>query len=299
MQPHATEPLCTPRDLRPVAERVLIALARSRFVRVESLLAFARRLGLAPDLLDLWHAAGLVYRGLFRDDPVSGITAPFVALTRAGAKALATATGHTLDGISTARLKSSSQKRAHDVGVGELALSVLSLAEDGRIELRGLETDDRKLGTTVAVQDGKLGVRSVGLQPDALVIVRGERGPVALVVEVDRGTTSVSRLRQKFLAYFAWRAAKGPERDYSVKALRVLTIVPNARRLEKLRAAALAANGGKRSGFLLFTLAPDVTAAQPERLFEPIALRLDATEDARVPVFETREALNEKSQDAA
>jgi len=286
MQLHANEPFCTPPDLRALATRVLTALARIRFARVTSLLAFAQKLGLLPELIDLWHAAGLVHRGLFRNDPIQGTDEPYLALTSRGAKELAAATGLTVEGISSARLKVSSQKRAHDVGVGEVALAVLSLAEQGRIRLLGLETDDRKLVVTATVRDTERGAHNVGLQPDAMVMVQGDRGPVALAIELDRGTTSVNRMRAKYAAYLSWREHKGPERDYSVRALRVVTVVPDARRLDKLRKAALAASQGKPSGFLLFALAQDITVAHPERMFEPIALRLSTGNEAQVPLLD-------------
>jgi hypothetical protein len=182
-------------------------------------------------------------------------------------------------------MKRSNQKRAHDVLVGEFALAVLSLADDHVITLRALECDDHKLATSTVV-DGKYGAERVALQPDLLVMTETPNGPRVLLVEIDRGTTSVKRLVEKYRGYLAWKRDGGPERDHLVRALQVATIVPNERRLASLRDAIFRANGERRSGFLLFAKSEDISVVVAERLTDPIAEILSSGDADRVPLFE-------------
>jgi hypothetical protein len=55
--------------------------------------------------------------------------------------------------------------------------------------------------------------------------------------------------------------------------IRVLTIVPDERRLERLRAVALEAVG-RPSNMFLFAKIDDITVREPERLMAPIAKTL-------------------------
>jgi hypothetical protein len=103
-------------------------------------------------------------------------------------------------------------------------------------------------------------------------------------VEEDRGTVSVERMAERFKAYLAWRRIGGPERDFAIKAMRVVTIVPDYRRLSKLTAAAMGANDDRPSGFLLFMRQDDVRPAEPERLMGPVAHRV-GDQDQAIPLF--------------
>jgi hypothetical protein len=280
----AVERFNTPPDLRPLARTVFTAIAAARFTTVPSLLAYAGPSGLTVELLDAWSASGLLHRGLVRLDPLSPVDTPYVALTTRGAHELGGTTLGTVTGISGARLKRSSQKRAHDVAVGDLALTLLALARDGRIDLAGLEADDAKFATSVVLAEPGDAPRHVALQADLYAVVRGADGPVGVLWEVDRGTVSVERMALKYRGYLAWRRTGGPERDFGLRALRVVTIAPEARRLDRLLVAAADANDGHRSGFLLFVSQDDVTPRDADRLLEPVARRLGDRTD-RIPLF--------------
>jgi hypothetical protein len=56
--------------------------------------------------------------------------------------------------------------------------------------------------------------------------------------------------------------------------IRVLTIVPDERRLERLRAVALEAVGRPSNMFLFAAKIDDITVREPERLMAPIAKTL-------------------------
>lgn len=273
-----------------MAQAVFAALAHARFARENSLLAYGGPLGLTHATLESWIAAGLMHRGRVKLDPISGPEVSYLALTTSGARTMAYATGLAVQGITGATLNRSSQKRAHDVEVGEFALAVLSLGRDRTIDLLGIETDARRLATCTTVADLGRGHERVALKPDALVVARSESGLSGLLVEVDRGTIAAPRMADKYAAYVAWKQSGGCERQFSIKALRVLTIAPSESRLRQLRQAGLRATAGRRSGFLLFALAADVSAADAGRLMEPIAHRTGAESDSAIPLFESSAA---------
>jgi hypothetical protein len=282
----ATEPLLATPDLRPLAEEVFTAVARSRFASIESLLAFAGPSGLNEDLVETWLRTGLLHLGVAVTDPIVGTQVRYVALTTFGASELSrTGAGH-VEGISAARLRRSSQKRAHDVAIGDFALTILALARDGHVDLLGLETDDKKFGTSVVLAALGAAPRRIALQADLYLALRRPSGSAGLLVEIDRGTISVEKMEDKYRGYLAWWRTGGPLRDFGQKAMRVLTVVPDDRRLLKLHAAALVANEGKRSGFLIFMKEADVTPKDPQRLAEPVVRPLGSDEPL-IPLFAT------------
>lgn len=267
----ATVPLNTPPELRALAENVLGAVARARFVPVGSLMAYGGPDGLTLEILDAWCRAALLHRGRVQPDPLRPEEVEYVALTTVGARALHAATGRYVEGTTATRLKRSSQKRMHDVLCGEVALAVLALAKERRIEVVGIEADDRKLAHVVHIAEPGAEPERIVLQPDGLIVTMGPMGHEALLVEVDRSTTAPRRMQTRYRGYLAWQRERGPANDFGIKALRVLTLVPNEARLEKLHAAALEANRGQRSGFLIFGLQDDVTVCTAERLLELVA----------------------------
>lgn len=279
----AAAPLAAPPDVRPIAEEVFAALATARFASLSSLLAYAGPFGLTMPLVDQWINAGYLHLANVPGDGMGAAEATYVALTSAGARQLAQTRGTHVVGIGTARMKRSSQKRRHDIAVGDLALAVLALGRKGAITLLGIETDEKKLGVSALVEEPGRAPERVALQADALIMTAGERGPVALLIEVDRGTIATKKMAAKYGGYLAWKAEGGPERDFAVRALRVLTLVPDRRRLDALHAAALAANHGRRSGFLLFGLEGDATPSAAERLLGPMATVLGS--EGNVPVL--------------
>jgi hypothetical protein len=188
MQLVASVPLNTPPEIRALAEDVLKTVATCRFASVGSLMAYGGPNGLTLEMLDAWCRAGLLYRGTVQPDPLRPLQIEYVALTPHGAKALYAATGRHVEGVSTARLKRSSQKRHHDLMTGEVALAVTSLAKDGLVDLAGVEVDDHQLANVVHIVEVGREPERVVLQPDALIVTKDRAGPAALLVEVDRGT---------------------------------------------------------------------------------------------------------------
>jgi hypothetical protein len=282
---HALDPFLLGADLRSLARAVFRSLAVARFATVPDLLALHGPDGLTREHLAVWAAAGLFHRGNVPPDPISGPEVEYVALTTVGARVLlASADGH-VEGVSSARLRRSSQKRRHDLAVGSFALAVRALASRRKVDLLGLETDPTRFSASgLLAEPGALPDR-VPLQADAYVLTRSTGGQRALLVEVDRGTVSLRTMGRKYAGYLAWKAANGPERDFAVRALRVLTVAPDERRAKRLHEAALAANDGKGTGFLLFMTDTQVRVEEPERLLLPVARPLDGASDKHAFVF--------------
>lgn len=272
-RPIALEPLYVPADSRDAAVAVLDALARVRLVPLASLRAYAAAEGLDSAVLDTWIGAKLIVKTTIVTDAVRAASLEIVALTPTGARALSELTTRNVQAVAPARLKRSGQKLTHDAGVGDVALAFLAAGRAGVAEVMGVETDTSVLSTSVIMQ-GSRGALRVPLQADAYVLLRGANGQTGLLVEFDRATIAPKKMGAKFAAYAEWRRTGGPIRAFSIKSLRVLTIVPDARRLKKLHAVALDATGGKRSGFLLFAEANAFMAADPRRLAEPVVRQL-------------------------
>jgi hypothetical protein len=286
----ATTPLHVLPDDRSVAERALTALSRCRFVSRASLLAAMGPSGLRDELIDGWVAAGLIFQGTVTLDPLQPEPTPYLALTRQGARALSAATGASAEGLSASLLKRPSQKRGHDVCVGEVALSVLTLAAEGNIELVGIETDDKRLAVSTVLAEPGESPERITLRPDGLALAEGSFGKTALVLEVDRGTISLETMGRRYAGYMTWYRQGGPETDFGIKALRVVTVVPTEARLKALHDAALKASRGKPSGFLLFALQDDLTVCVAERMLEPVARPLGAAPGFLVPLLPRRPA---------
>lgn len=268
----AAEPLYAAAPDRTGAVETLDALVHARIAFRDDLAGFGLRAGFTPDVIDTWIKTGLVHHATAIVDATNGKTKEILAPSLLGARELAHATGRAAKGLSSGRFKRSGRKLVHDATVGSVALTVLAAAREGLLALRGVETDDKVLGTSAVVQDERGAATRVPLQPDAYVLTENEAVLRGLLVEVDRGTTAAKRLGVKFRAYAAW-AHGGPERTFGVKAMRVVTLVPDVRRLERLREVALEAVG-RPSAMFLFALSSSVDPRDPEKLFAPIARNL-------------------------
>jgi hypothetical protein len=283
MQLHATKPFFAAPDMQPVVRMVCTALGIVRFAREPQVLAYAGPMGLTRDALEALINSGILRRGLFHPAPTAARTEPFLALGTQGARMLSEVTGLAVKGVGPAVMKRGSQKRAHDVDVGDFCLGVLALSREDQVKVLGLEADPKKVPVCLTAIKSKRGPERIALQPDVYVLSDGPHGPVALMVEIDRGTIGLPRMADKYASYLAWKEAGGPEKDLAVRGVRVLTVAPTDRRILALHTAALTANDGRRSGFLLF--ATRDMLAQPGALLAPCARPLGNQPDQMVPVF--------------
>jgi hypothetical protein len=278
----AVEPFGAPPEKTEATREALGVLARVRFASEDAFLSFIAPLGLSRADLAAWCAAGFTRRGAVLSGP-EGEPMSYLSLGMRGVRELA----RTGSGPQKAPGRAqASYKRLHDIELGDFGLAVFALARDARIALIGVQFDDKRLTTSAPVQAKGSCVARIPLQADAFVLTRGQRGPMGLLVELDRGTTSPNRLKDKYAGYLAWMRTGGAERDFGVRAMRVVTIVPPGRRLDALHAAALEANGRNRSGFLLFVERSWIDVRESDRLLGPVARPLGNLDGSRVALFE-------------
>ncbi|MCC7537464.1 MAG: replication-relaxation family protein [Deltaproteobacteria bacterium] len=193
--------------------------------------------------------------------------APAFALTRRGADLLASTTDLPRPHVPNA--KKSLYLLAHELARNDLGVALHALDRTGALRLLRWETARTKLAASVQlVERGRL--TRIPLVADALAVVAAtDHKPDALLVEIDRGTVSVARMRQKYRGYVAWWRGGGPERRFGLRSLRVVTLAPTASRLERLREAALHATEGRGSGLLWFGEQRLASLDDPTRLLTP------------------------------
>jgi hypothetical protein len=85
----------------------------------------------------------------------------------------------------------------------------------------------------------------ITIVPDAVAIVRTAAGSIALVLDVDTGTLSMKRMRQRYEAYVRWWEHGGAAERFDVSMVRVLVITAHTHRLARLRDAAHGVASGR------------------------------------------------------
>jgi len=282
----ATAPLYAPSEDLSAATFALRTLARVRFLTVESLLSIAGPFGFRPEFIHDWQRAGLVYRGTVTADAVGRRALDYLALTTLGARALESTTGEHVVGLGLPTLKRASQKRAHSVCAADAMATFLALDALGALPVRGIELDERKIASSVVVTAADGTPERIALQPDGYALVQTARGLSGVLLELDMATTACARFAKKLAAYLAWqRDHKGPLREFSVAAMRVVVLTTTIRHAARLHDATLRACAGTRSNFILFGCMSDVSPRAPERVFDPILRPLGAELEDRVPLF--------------
>lgn len=101
--------------------------------------------------------------------------------------------------------------------------------------------------------------REVSLIPDGYFVLKVPQGRACFFLEVDRGTMTRGRFRDKVLAYQAYIASGQYEQRYGTRSLRVLTVTSGPKRLENLKAEAEEARGGRVFWFTTGDLVADKT----------------------------------------
>lgn len=109
----------------------------------------------------------------------------------------------------------------------------------------------------VVIQTTRGRKRSVSLIPDGYGVLKVPQGRACFFLELDRGTMTNARFRDKVLAYKAYIASGQYEKRYGTRSLRVLTVTSGPKRLENLKEAAEKVQGGR---VFWFTTLEQVTA---------------------------------------
>ena len=188
---------------------------------------------------------------------------PAYALTRFGARLLAAATASPVARVPSAR-KSLLTLR-HDLARNELGVALTTLARRGQITLHRFEVARARIADAIHVLDCGT-MRRIPLVADAFAVVGPSNRPTALLVEIDEGTVSAKRMREKFHGYYRWWLEGGPLRRFGFQSLRVLTLANTRTRVERLRTLAREATEDRAPGLFWFGHLDDVSVETPERL---------------------------------
>lgn len=267
-------------DPQPVwALAALAALGRHRFLSAPQLaFSLQRPLGEIDEGMERLVGAQLVAT---LETPATSVARRVraYALSRRGAALLAASTGSAPMNAPT--LSRSVYLLAHQLAVADVGLTLEALDERGELRLRRWETVPERLAQVAHVVERGAVVR-VPLVADALAVVEDARGLQAVLVEVDRGTVSVARMRRKYEGYLSWWRAGGHRAHLGIEPVRVLTVAPTTRRLERLEGLGLELNDGRGTGLLWFALhesiGPETSVQIPachvasERVRAPVAL---------------------------
>jgi hypothetical protein len=250
-------------DVQTSSLDLLHALAQHQFLSVAQLAALLE--AHADEVIPMLD--GLVARKLVTKLCGAGtIEAPAAAtayaVTRRGAAVLGAATGE--------RTRAPDRRKSlfmldHDLCRNDLFMVLTQLHRRGALELLRWETARAKLADSVWLRTRGKELR-VPLVPDALAVLRVAGRVSALIVEIDRGTVSSSRMQTKYLGYHAWWKTSGPARRFGLSAVRVLTIAPTQKRVSQLRAVAEKAVAGSAPGLFWFGTQSSVDTAEPSRL---------------------------------
>lgn len=243
----------------PVPARILGLLASLRFVALPDLAV----VGVVPQEVDTLLERGLVLRLRLQRRLIEKETVEVLALCRGGAVDLACELD--LDSASVPYSTRSSCNRSTMFLDHQLALSrfALLLARDlagpatpGR--LLSWETDPDRLADAVHLMRDPNHLGRQPLVADGLAVLQTSHGVEGLLIEIDRGTEKPGYLGKKYAGYLAWWREGGPLRKFSIKAMRLLTVAPDAKRMERLRQACKEATDGRASGLFWFASEDDL-----------------------------------------
>jgi hypothetical protein len=242
----------------PRGARVLAVLGALRFVAATDL----RLIDVAAEETDALVESDLVFRLRLQRRLTEKDATDVLALRRQGALELA----RVLDvepGSVPYSTKTTCERSAmfldHQLALARFALLLArDLHEGAPAKLLSWEQEPDRLADAVhLLHDPK----HLGRQPlvaDGLAVVHGPHGPEGLLVEIDRGTERSGYMARKYAGYLAWWKEGGPERKFSVKALRLRTVAPDAKRRDRLREACREATEKRGSGLFWFAAEDDL-----------------------------------------
>ncbi len=147
----------------------------------------------------------------------------------------------------------------HTTAINDFRLSVVVSARKQGLELITWASESQLKSDYDRVRIGN-GKRPVSLIPDSYFAVSTPAGKAHFFVEIDRGTETLDRFRQKVRAYVAYYESGGYEKRYGTRSIRILTVATGEGRLANLRAATAQVTGetGGRRRFW-FALASNLT----------------------------------------
>ena len=236
----------------PPRPRILALLAACRFLTAGDL----ARAGIDAADLAAADAADWILRLQFQRRVTDPERTEVFALSRAGAKELARTMD--VDPSSVPHSTRSNSARSaffldHTLGRNSFALALaMSGQRVGGAPLYSWEHDRDRLSDSVSLFSPAGEYRRIPLEADGLAICCGPRGIEGLLVEIDRGTEPPSYLGKKYAGYLEWWRQGRHAKRFDVKTIRIVTVAPDERRLNRLRQACQAATGGKAGGLFWF-----------------------------------------------
>jgi DNA-binding MarR family transcriptional regulator len=147
----------------------------------------------------------------------------------------------------------------HTTAINDFRISIVVAAYRQGLELItwASETQMKADYARVAISGAQ---RPVSLVPDSYFVINTPLGRAHFFLELDRGTETLERFKQKAKAYVAYHASGGYEKRYGTKSLRVLCVVNSEGRLANLANAVKQVTdvvGGRRRFW--FALASSIT----------------------------------------
>lgn len=100
---------------------------------------------------------------------------------------------------------------------------------------------------TIRTRQGR--AQRVSLIPDGFFALRTPLGKAAFCLELDRGTMTTKRFKNKVLAYQAYYTSGAYQRRFQTTSFRVVTVTTSKKRLENLKQASEDAGGRQRFWF--------------------------------------------------
>ena len=155
----------------------------------------------------------------------------------------------------------------HTAALNDFRLSVVVAARRQGLEVITWASESQLKGDYDRVRIAT-SRRSVSVIPDGYFALATPLGKAHFFVEIDRGTETLRRFKQKVRAYVAYHESGAYEQRYGTKSLRILTVAGGAGRLANLLAATEEVTeetrGRRRFWFALATdLTPQTVLTQP------------------------------------
>lgn len=235
----------------PPRPRLLAILAACRFLTASEL----ADVGIEATDLAAADAAGCLLHFRFQRRVTDEERTEVLALSRAGARELARTLE--IDPTSVPHSTRSNSVRStffidHTLARNSFTLALaMSCREVGTVLLSWEHNRDR-LSDSVSLVAPTGEFQRIPLEADGLAVCRGSRGIEGLLVEIDRATEPPGYLGRKYGGYLEWWKQGRHVERFDVKPIRILTVAPDERRLNRLRQACQAATDGKAGGLFWF-----------------------------------------------
>jgi len=240
--------------LLPVELRTLAVLAALRFASADDL----RAAGVGSDVVATLVDRGVAFAFSLQRRMTDAETTTVLALTRRGARELAREAALEPETVPSSTQKSCSRSAMfmdHSVALSGFALRLALALSDADAPARLLSWEQRpeRLAAVAPVAATDSSPAGQPIVPDGLAVIEGPRGPETMLVEIDRGTERPGYLGGKGAGYLRFWLDRGPERCFGTKALRILTVAPDANRTERLMDSFREETRGAGAGLFWFT----------------------------------------------